>query len=487
MLEISLFRFPDAVRLVCSHLLSSAMAFTGFTNTAMEAAVAVAPKAPSEAGSLSSDPSLLEFAQYAKVPVPLTRALIDALGGGEDLSLEDFAFLTEDAVKRAAEGMQVDGVLSTDLRKAQVSKLFHRARQAAAGAGLPVPGVIAPVATPAPVAAQPAPPLMLKQSAYLDQSSEATFALLSPEVIRGLRERYFNLIGDHPASAGRPTDEQLSGLDAKLKGGRVPYVDFAVFGPFDDQAARLRKFTDQVFVQGVLQTRLLHGPANFADWQACFGVFKNALIMLDGATLGALNKYEEGLRQLWLTYGDWAVISQADIAMRSREWTIVHDELVQSGTLPSAKPWGHVMQVTAFGEVTGPRAHWWWLHVVGPLSNKASSSAKAVVERLEQRPSNNTPISASKGASSSGRGQPKAKASGKSKSSEYCFAWNEGNCKQHCPEGRRHACRFCDGPHRGKDCADRKGDGKGKSTGNKKSKNQRKRKAGKGGESAFRP
>ena len=167
-------------------------------------------------------------------------------------------------------------------------------------------------------------------------------------------------------------------------------MDFAVFGPFDDHAARLRKFTDQVLVNGVLQTRLLHGPANFADWQGCWAVFKNAMVMLDAATLGALNKYEEGLRQLWLTYGDWAVVSQADVAMRSREWTIVHDEMLQGKALGS-KPWGEVMRVTAFGEVTGPRAHWWWLHVVGPLTNKAGSSAHAVVERLEQRPSNQHP------------------------------------------------------------------------------------------------
>ena len=90
------------------------------------------------------------------------------------------------------------------------------------------------------------------------------------------------------------------------------------------------------------------------------------MVMLKAATLGALNRYEEGLRQLWLTYGDWAVLSEADNAMRRREWTIVHDELLAAGTLDSNMPWSQVIQVTTFGEVTGPRAHWWWLHVCGP-------------------------------------------------------------------------------------------------------------------------
>ena len=444
--------------------------------------------AASDAGSLSADPSLLEFAKHVKVPEAVAKALAEALGGGEDLTLEDFAFIAEDAVKRAAEGLSIDGTAATDLQRAQVNKLFHRARQSAAGAGLPVPGVIAPVASAAPAAPPPVEqPLLLKQSAFIDQTSEATFPLLGAEVIRGLRDRYAELVGDHPSSAGRPTDEQLSGLKAKLESGRVPYVDFAVFGPFDDQAARLRKFTDQVFVNGVLQTRLLHGPASFADWQGCWLIFKNAMIMLDAATLGSLNKYEEGLRQLWLTYGDWAVISQADVAMRSREWTIVHDELLQGKSLGS-KPWSQVMQTTAFGEVAGPRAHWWWLHVVGPLTNKAGNSAQVVVDRLEQRPTNQHPLTTARAVhGSGGGGKAKAKASGgKPKSAEYCFSWNDGGCKHNCPEGRLHKCRFCEGPHRGKECPGRPAKGEGKSAAKNKKAN-RKRKAGKGDQSAFRP
>ena len=210
--------------------------------------------------------------------------------------------------------------------------------------------------------------------------------------------------------------------------------------------------------------------------------------------MGALNRYEEGLRQLWTTYGDWAVISQADVAMRSREWTIVHDEYLQEGKLDATRPWGQVMKDTSFGEVAGPRSHWWWLHVVGPLTSKSGNAAQHVMARLEQRPTNTTPIQNQKAASSSGTGNGKTKqaksAGGKSASGEYCFAWNDGGCKFHCPEGRKHLCRFCNGGHRGRDCPTRtgggdKGNGKAGPTKNK-AKNDRKRKAGKGGQSAFR-
>ena len=120
-------------------------------------------------------------------------------------------------------------------------------------------------------------------------------------MLREFREEYVSVVGTPPNAAERPTDEQLSALSAMLKTGRAPFTDFAVFGAFDEHSAKLRKYTDQVFVGGVLQTRLLHGPANFDDWKACWSVFKAAMLMLKAARLGPLNAYEEGIRQLVVT------------------------------------------------------------------------------------------------------------------------------------------------------------------------------------------
>ena len=55
-----------------SHSPFGTMAFTGFNASTAE--LAAAPRtAPSEAGSLSNDPTLIEFAAYAKVPSPVAR------------------------------------------------------------------------------------------------------------------------------------------------------------------------------------------------------------------------------------------------------------------------------------------------------------------------------------------------------------------------------------------------------------------------------
>ena len=181
------------------------MAFSGFAPAALAASVPTVEVAPSEAGSLPAEPSLKEFAKHVKVPAPLAAALAEGLGGGEDMLLEDFAFMAEDAVKRVAENITLEGVALTELQRAQVNRLFHRARQSAAGAGLPVPGVIAPVTTTV--------QLMLKQSAYIDQSSEATFPFLGPAEIRKHRDVYKDFFGAEPPTAKRATDEQLSAFE----------------------------------------------------------------------------------------------------------------------------------------------------------------------------------------------------------------------------------------------------------------------------------
>ena len=60
----------------------------------------------------------------------------------------------------------------------------------------------------------------------------------------------------------RPTAEQLAALHARIKNSGVPYVDFALFGPYGHRASILRRFEAQVFVDNHLQTRRLKGPSS---------------------------------------------------------------------------------------------------------------------------------------------------------------------------------------------------------------------------------
>ena len=69
-------------------------------------------------------------------------------------------------------------------------------------------------------------------------------------------------------------------------------------GTFDEGYSKLRKFHDQVFVDGTLRTRLLHGPSTYEAWLGSWSVFKSAMIMMDAACLNPLNAYQEGMRQI---------------------------------------------------------------------------------------------------------------------------------------------------------------------------------------------
>ena len=340
-----------------------------------------------------------------------------------------------------------------------------------------------------PKAPEPEQQVLLKHSTYTNQASEGTFALKSPGELLKYRENYEKIYGAKINLKERPTDEQLCALLSVLASGRAPFLDFAVFGPFDEHEAKLRKYTDQVFIDGRLQTRLLHGPTSFEGWRKCWAVFRSAMVMLDAASLGALNSYEEGLKELAFMYeSSWAVISQADLHMRSVQWAIVLEEAKSDGPMgyDASKPWDYVIRASSFS-TSGIRSHWWWLHVVGPLS-KSSSARDAVVtaNRLEGRPNEHGEpapkkrrgLRSGKGSFGSGgaRAPPHPQATQSKRAHEVCYSWNSGQCTEPCPDGRAHKCRHCSGSHRMVDCP-RKPQQKGHDN-NKKKKSK---KGGKGG------
>ena len=110
--------------------------------------------------------------------------------------------------------------------------------------------------------------------------------------------------------------------------------------------------------------------------------------MLDAATQGSLNQYEEGLRQLNIVYKEWAVIGRAESTMRSTQWAVILEEFKRSKPegFNEDRPWDMVISASAFGVETSVRAHWWWMHVTGPLSAAGgASSAQATADRLDGR------------------------------------------------------------------------------------------------------
>ena len=192
-----------------------------------------------------------------------------------------------------------------------------------------------------------------------------------------MREFHRNVTGGDPPDHERPTAEQLSALSHRLGSGKAPFADFAVFGPYRRRQTKLLRFTAQVFAHGELVTRQLRGPGSFQGWRAGWGVFRAAMIMINGASPATLDRYARGIEELVTLYPHaWGIISLADETMRAERWDIVKEGLGAGGS------WEDVISGSAFG-FGNSCARWWFIHVLGPLANGSKQSATATVATLE--------------------------------------------------------------------------------------------------------
>ena len=111
--------------------------------------------------------------------------------------------------------------------------------------------------------------------------------------------------------------------------------------------------------------------------------------MLDAASLGSINGYEEGIIPLSTIFREWGCLSRADTTMRMTQWQVVLSEL-KEGKAPydPKKPWDAVIKHSSFAQDAGLRTHWWWLNLVGPLSmGGGAERAMQTIDALENRPS----------------------------------------------------------------------------------------------------
>ena len=68
-------------------------------------------------------------------------------------------------------------------------------------------------------------------------------------------------------------------------------MDFSLFGPYGERAAKLRKYEALVWVDGKWVTRQLKGPSTFEAWEECWKVFAAAMVSLGAASPNSLDKY----------------------------------------------------------------------------------------------------------------------------------------------------------------------------------------------------
>ena len=234
---------------------------------------------------------------------------------------------------------KINGENATPAQRAQAALVGSGARIAAgtqrtvadsriaAAAALAVASATAPAAAPA--ASIGVPVLSnqdkdnvkssLKLSAVLDQTADEEFQLMSRAEVDDCFKVYVTRLGGAPPDDQEPTVAQLSAMRHVVACECVPYADFGVFGPHAIRMMRKIRLTGlKLGPSGELFRSEMAGPMTYDQWEACFMVFRSAMVMLDFASPSSLDGYRDHARQYSTRFGAqcWALIYQTDTRAR---------------------------------------------------------------------------------------------------------------------------------------------------------------------------
>ena len=205
---------------------------------------------------------------------------------------------------------------------------------------------------------------VLKMAALVDQSDDSELMPPSMEEVHAWTQNFVMLMGSMPDDLEEPTPSQLAALNKRVvKLLAAPYVDFAIWTPFERRAAKSHRF--RVFTplgDGSFLQRDLPGPGNFMAWAASWRVFRAAAIMLKICSLAALEAYYRHVEKMAIQWPQcWGLIYTADDTARAeklekwrRHWVI---EQGRGRQVPSdwdaSDPWSCV-----FNSLIGDEKFW---------------------------------------------------------------------------------------------------------------------------------
>ena len=139
--------------------------------------------------------------------------------------------------------------------------------------------------------------------------------------------------------------------------GCVPYADFGVFGPHAIHMMRKLRLTGLLLgPSGELFRSEMAVPMTYDQWEACFMVFRSAMVMLEFASPSSLDGYRDHVRQYSTRFGTqcWAHFYQTDTRARrehaerlrrraNTELTAL-DAIGVKGAYNPKRPWEYVFR-----------------------------------------------------------------------------------------------------------------------------------------------
>ena len=116
-------------------------------------------------------------------------------------------------------------------------------------------------------------------SSLIDQQDESELMPPTPDQVHGWVQNFVKIMGAMPDEIEEPTGNQLAGLAKRvISQGGSPYVDFAVWVPFERKLAKNHKFRIYTPLgDGSFLQRDLPGPASFQAWTASWRVQSSLL------------------------------------------------------------------------------------------------------------------------------------------------------------------------------------------------------------------
>ena len=160
----------------------------------------------------------------------------------------------------------------------------------------------------------------LKMSSYIDQTDDSEFLPAPRKTVEKWYANFVAFAQGPPNDAEEPTGDQLQAVYHKVKQMlAAPYVDFAIFGPFNRKVVRAMKFVAWVPTgDGSFLRKEIPGPENISALMVPWKVFRVTALMLQIIAEMALQRYRENMERLAGLWPEaWHLIYLADDKMRA--------------------------------------------------------------------------------------------------------------------------------------------------------------------------
>ena len=164
---------------------------------------------------------------------------------------------------------------------------------------------------------------VLKMSSLIDQGDDSELLPPTATEINQWSKNYMALMGSFPDESEEPSSNQLAALAKRVfQCDSAPYVDFGVWGPYERKLSRANKC--RVYTplgDGSFLQKDLPGPPSYKAWLAAWRVFRTACLMLNVASLAALEAYGRHIERMVVQWPQcWGLVYAADDGARAEKF-----------------------------------------------------------------------------------------------------------------------------------------------------------------------